>query len=58
MTVNLKKTIDLIKGDQKSISIAAASILAKVTRDRIMKAYDAIYPGHGFILVKSEYKPS
>lgn len=43
-----QKTIDLIKGDQKSISIAAASILAKVTRDRIMKAYDAIYPGYGF----------
>lgn len=43
-----KKVIDLIKGDQKSISIAAASILAKVTRDRIMKEYDAIYPEYGF----------
>lgn len=43
-----KKVIDLIKGDQKSISIAAASILAKVTRDRIMKEYDTIYPEYGF----------
>lgn len=38
----------IIKGDQKSISIAAASILAKVTRDRIMKAYDIIYPQYDF----------
>ncbi len=43
-----KTVIDLIKGDQKSISIAAASILAKVTRDRIMKEYDTIYPEYGF----------
>ena len=43
-----KKVIDLIKGDQKSISIAAASILAKVTRDRIMKEYDILYPQYGF----------
>jgi ribonuclease HII len=43
-----KTVIDLIKGDQKSISIAAGSILAKVTRDRIMKVYDEIYPGYGF----------
>lgn len=40
--------IDLVKGDQKSISIAAASILAKVTRDRIMEEYDLIYPQYGF----------
>lgn len=38
----------IIKGDQKSISIAAASILAKVTRDRIMIGYDKIYPHYGF----------
>mgnify|MGYP000225980318 FL=1 len=38
----------LIKGDMKSVSIAAASILAKVTRDRIMKGYDAQYPQYGF----------
>lgn len=43
-----KTVIDLVKGDQKSISIAAGSILAKVTRDRIMKAYDVIYPQYGF----------
>ena len=43
-----KPVIDLIKGDQKSVSIAAASILAKVTRDRIMEMYDGLYPEYGF----------
>ena len=38
----------IIKGDAKSISIAAASIVAKVTRDRMMTEMDAIYPGYGF----------
>ncbi|MEI8198612.1 MAG: ribonuclease HII [Eubacteriales bacterium] len=38
----------IIKGDAKSNSIAAASILAKVTRDRIMREYDIMYPGYGF----------
>lgn len=38
----------IIKGDALSISIAAASIVAKVTRDRIMGAYDEIYPEYGF----------
>jgi len=38
----------IIKGDTKSKSIAAASILAKVTRDRIMLKYDKIYPAYGF----------
>lgn len=38
----------IIKGDAKSISIAAASILAKVTRDRIMKEYDKKYPEYNF----------
>jgi ribonuclease HII len=38
----------IIKGDSKSISIAAASILAKVTRDSIMYEYDKIYPEYGF----------
>lgn len=37
----------LVKGDQKSVSIAAASILAKVTRDRIMIELDAKYPEYG-----------
>lgn len=38
----------VIKGDQKDISVAAGSILAKVTRDRIMLEYDRIYPQYGF----------
>lgn len=38
----------IIKGDAKSVSIAAASILAKVTRDRMMLAYDALFPEYGF----------
>ena len=38
----------IIKGDAKSVTIAAASILAKVTRDRMMIEYDAIYPGYAF----------
>lgn len=40
---------EIIKGDAKSKSIASASILAKVTRDRIMRLYDAAYPQYGFI---------
>ncbi|MDR0311000.1 MAG: ribonuclease HII [Acidobacteriota bacterium] len=38
----------IIKGDEKSVSIAAASIIAKVTRDRIMTEFDNIFPGYGF----------
>lgn len=40
--------ISIIKGDAKSVSIAAASILAKVTRDRMMQQYDEMYPEYGF----------
>ncbi|GAG27227.1 unnamed protein product, partial [marine sediment metagenome] len=40
--------LNIIKGDQKSISVAAASIIAKVTRDRIMVACDRFYPDYGF----------
>ena len=40
--------VPIIKGDAKSVSIAAASILAKVTRDHMMAEYDTIYPGYGF----------
>ena len=40
--------VSIIKGDAKSASIAAASIIAKVTRDRLMVSYDEIYPGYGF----------
>ena len=38
----------IIKGDAKSLSIAAASVIAKVTRDRMMVAYDEIFPEYGF----------
>ncbi len=38
----------IIKGDQKSVSIAAASVVAKVTRDRMMKELDAAYPNYDF----------
>ena len=38
----------IIKGDAKSYSIAAASIIAKVTRDRIMREWDELYPMYGF----------
>lgn len=40
--------VPIIKGDAKSVSIAAASILAKVTRDHMMVEYDKIYPEYGF----------
>ncbi len=40
--------ISIIKGDAKSVSIAAASIVAKVTRDRVMKEYAKEYPEYGF----------
>lgn len=38
----------IIKGDAKSMSIGAASIVAKVYRDRLMEAFDEVYPGYGF----------
>lgn len=42
------RQVPIIKGDAKSISIGAASILAKVTRDRLMQEYDKVYPGYDF----------
>ena len=42
------RQVPIVKGDAKSISIAAASILAKVTRDRMMEEYDAMWPEYGF----------
>jgi ribonuclease HII len=45
--VNIKQ-VPIIKGDAKSISIAAASIIAKVTRDRLMVQYEEVLPGYGF----------
>jgi ribonuclease HII len=40
--------VPIIKGDAKSVSIAAASIVAKVTRDRMMEEYDKVFPEYGF----------
>ncbi|MDP4093673.1 MAG: ribonuclease HII [Bacillota bacterium] len=45
--INIEQ-IDIIKGDCKSISIAAASIIAKVTRDRLIEEMDSLYPQYGF----------
>ena len=42
------KQVPIIKGDAKSISIGAASIVAKVTRDRLMCEYDSVFPEYGF----------
>lgn len=47
----------IIKGDAKSASIAAASIIAKVTRDRMMVEYDRLYPGYGFAKNKGYGSP-
>ena len=40
--------VPIVKGDAKSVSIAAASVIAKVTRDRMMAEYENLYPGYGF----------
>ena len=45
--INIKQ-VGIVKGDAKSVNIAAASILAKVTRDRLMLEYDKIYLEYGF----------
>ena len=42
------RQVPIIKGDAKSITIAAASIIAKVTRDRLMVQYDSVFPEYGF----------
>ena len=42
------RQVPIIKGDAKSISIGAASIVAKVTRDRLMEEYDKVFPEYGF----------
>lgn len=42
------KQVPIIKGDAKSVSIAAASIIAKVTRDHLMVEYDSVFPEYGF----------
>lgn len=43
------RQVPIVKGDQKSLSIAAASIYAKVTRDRMMRELDKEYPGYGLV---------
>lgn len=43
-----KEQMSVIKGDQTYFSVASASILAKVTRDNLMKEYDKVYPEYGF----------
>ena len=49
MPLNLDiPTTSIIKGDLLSITISAASVIAKVTRDRLMVEYDSKYPGYGF----------
>jgi ribonuclease HII len=47
----------IVRGDSESISIGAASILAKEIRDRIMEEYDATYPGYGFARHKGYATP-
>jgi ribonuclease HII len=42
----------IVSGDSKSLSIAAASIIAKVTRDDIMRKFDRLYPAYGFAVHK------
>jgi len=42
----------IVKGDARSYSIAAASVLAKVTRDRQMREYDRQFPAYGFAVHK------
>ena len=44
--------VPIVKGDAKSVTIASASILAKVTRDRLMTEYDSQFPGYGFAVHK------
>lgn len=46
--IETERQVKIIKGDAKSVSIAAASVLAKVTRDHMMIEYDKIYPEYGF----------
>lgn len=50
--------VALVGGDARSVSIAAASILAKVTRDRLMLELDAQYPGYGFAVHKGYCVPA
>lgn len=53
---NISQTA-IVRGDSTSVSIAAASIIAKVARDRIMEGHDEAYPGYGFGTNKGYYTP-
>lgn len=55
-TMTLPQTA-LVKGDSRSYSIAAASVLAKVTRDRMMRDYDCQFPDYGFAIHKGYGTP-
>lgn len=46
--IGLKNQKGIVKGDRKSVSIAAASIIAKVHRDKLMRKYNRVYPQYGF----------
>ncbi len=46
--IEAERQVSIVKGDAKSVSIAAASILAKVERDHMMEVYDGLYPQYGF----------
>lgn len=46
--IEAERQVSIVRGDAKSVSIAAASILAKVERDHMMEAYDGLYPQYGF----------
>ena len=52
------KQVPIIKGDAKSQPIAAASIVAKVTRDHLMEEYDKLYPEYGFAKHKGYGTPA
>jgi ribonuclease HII len=49
---------NLVRGDQRSATVAAASIVAKVTRDRLMEAAERAYPGYGFARNKGYPTPA
>lgn len=52
------RQVPIIKGDAKSVSIAAASVLAKVTRDHMMAEYDQMFPEYGFAKHKGYGTPA
>ena len=60
MPVQVKdmETVPIVHGDALSVSIAAASIIAKVTRDRIMERLDEKFPAYGFANNKPVSRPS